>query len=97
MNVKGRIRRIKMKVHADAGISKGDKLIVIQFRTEAGMNRLIQERMDELRQKYGPRVSEHGVLVICVRIIQKTDGCGGSVTWAENKYQQQDILKFHKG
>lgn len=71
MNVKGRIRRIEMKVFADAGISKEDKLIVIQYKTEDEKNRLVQGRMDELRQKYGSHVSEQDVLVICVK-----DFCG---------------------
>jgi hypothetical protein len=67
MNMEGRIRRIEMKVFADAGISKDNKLIVIPYRTEDEFTRLKQARMDELRRKYGPNVSEKDVLIIRLR------------------------------
>ncbi len=67
MNLKGRIRRMELRLFADEGVSKEDRLVVIHYKTEDEMNRLLKARMVELSEKYEREISEADVVVICLK------------------------------
>jgi len=67
MNLKGRIRRMELRLFADEGISKEDRLVIIHYKKEDEMNRLVTARMDELSEKYEREILEEDVLVICLK------------------------------
>ena len=65
------LRRIEIveKVANVSRIDEADKLIVVTYNDgdEAEFERLVQERMVELRQKYGPNTSEDDFLIVGIR------------------------------